>query len=290
LRLNQKVERGVFTTIIEVFPPSFSAQAAREPLIGMRQKMRDMVARVKKIQNLADAIMVADMKDTSRLELASVYTSAVLKDELGIDVIPVIPARDMNRKATRTLFLTALSLGLESIALVWGDRYSETDGSKNVYDFQSLSEVISEMRALADRADVNATILSPVDLTSLHTPRGLHLARKRLESGADGLLAQPPTAELSHTLHEHLKILGDFKLTEKVMPNIFPFRDRDDVQACRARFGWKLPPELDEMALQGERRLLKEAKGVVEALRGQGVPGVYVSTRGKPELAKFILE
>ena len=65
----------------------------------------------------------------------------------------------------------------------------ESDGSKNVYDFRSLSEVIAEMRTLADRADINATILSPVDLSSLETPRGLRLARKRVESGADGLLA-----------------------------------------------------------------------------------------------------
>lgn len=290
MRLNQRVERGVFTIIIEVFPPNFSAQAAKEPLIGIKPKMRDMVARVKKIENLADAIMVADMKDTSRLELASVYTSAVLKDELGMEVIPVIPARDMNKKAIRTMFLTALSLGLESVALVWGDRYSEGDGSKNVYDFRSLSEVIAEMRTLADRADVNATILSPVDISSLRSPRGLRLARERLESGADGLLAQPPTAELSHTLEEQMKTLEECGLTKRVMPNVFPFRDREDIRACRERFGWNLPPELDAMAMQGERRLLKEARGVVEALRGRGVAGVYVSTRGKPELAKFILE
>ncbi|MDA4135137.1 MAG: methylenetetrahydrofolate reductase [Thaumarchaeota archaeon] len=290
MRLSQKVERGVFTTIIEVFPPNFSAQAAKEPLIGIKPKLRDMVARVKKIENLADAIMVADMKETSRLELASVYTSAVLRDELGIEVIPVIPARDMNRKAIRTMFLTALSLGLESVALVWGDRYAETDGSKNVYDFRSLSEVIAEMRALADRADINATILSPVDLSSLRTPRGLRLVRKRVESGADGLLAQPPTVEVSHTLEEHLRVLDECGLTKRVLPNVFPFRDRDDIQACRTRFGWNLPTELDSMAVEGERRLLKEARGVVEALRGRGLPGVYVSTRGKPELAKFILD
>jgi 5,10-methylenetetrahydrofolate reductase len=290
VRLNEQVERGVFTTIVEVFPPNFSSLAAKEPLIGIKQKMRDMVARVKKIENLADAIMVADMKDTSRLELASVYTAAVIKEELGIEVIPVIPARDMNRKATRSAFLTALSLGLESIALVWGDRYDDTDGSKNVYDFRSLSEVIAEMRTLADRADINATILSPVDISSLDSPRGLRLARKRVESGADGLLAQPPTAELSHTLEEHLRTLEKYGLKERTLPNVFPFRDRDDVQSCRSRFGWKLPPELDKIALQGESRLLKEARGVLEALRSSRVPGVYVSTRGKPELAKFILD
>lgn len=290
MRLNQKVERGIFTTIVEVFPPNFSAQASREPLIGIKQKLRDMVARVKKIENLADAIMVSDMKDTSRLELSSVYTAAVLRDELGTEVIPVIPARDMNRKAARTAFLTALSLGLESVALVWGDRYSATDGAKNVYDFRSLSEAIAEMRTLADRADVNATLLCPVDLSILGSPAGLRLTQGRLKSGADGLLAQPPTAEVAYTLDRHLKVLETFGLKRKVLPNVFPFRDVADVESCRARFGWDLPRELDAIAAQGERRLLKEAREVVEALRRSGVPGVYVSTRGKPELAKFILD
>ena len=290
MRFRDRVERRVFTTIVEVFPPNFSAQAAREPLIGLKQKMRDMVARVKKIENLADAILVSDMKEASRLELASVHTAGVLKGELGLEVIPVIPARDMNRKAIRTSFLTALSMGLESVALVWGDRYTESEGSKNVYDYSSLAEVIAEMRSLADRADVGATILSPVDLSSLSGERGRGLAQGRLEAGADGFLAQPPTAELAHNLGDHLRILEESGLTERVMPNVFPFRDSEDVRSCRARFGWSLPPELERIGDQGERMLLKEARSVVDALKRSGVAGVYVSTRGKPELAKFILD
>ena len=83
MKLSERMDRGIFTTLIEVFPPNFSAEAAREPLIGIKQKMRDMVARVRKIEDLADAILVADMKDPGRLQLASVYTAAVLRDELG---------------------------------------------------------------------------------------------------------------------------------------------------------------------------------------------------------------
>ena len=169
MRLREKVERGVFTRLIEVFPPSFSAETAREPLIGIKQKMRDMVTRVQKIESLADAIIVADMKDPSRLQLASVYTAAVLKEELGAEVIPVIPTRDMNRKAIRTMFLTCLSLGLESVSLVWGDRYADGDGTKNVYDYRSLAETISDARQLADRSDIQATLLAPVDITALPT-------------------------------------------------------------------------------------------------------------------------
>jgi 5,10-methylenetetrahydrofolate reductase len=290
MRLREKVERGIFTRLIEVFPPNFSAETAKEPLIGIKQKLRDMVTRVQKIEGLADAIIVADMKDTGRLQLASVYTAAVLKEELGAEVIPVIPTRDMNKKAIRTTFLTCLSLGLESVSLVWGDRYADGEGAKNVYEFRSLAEAVSDARQLADRSDVQATLLSPVNITALSSAKGLRLASTRLSSGADCLLGQPPTADLSTTLGRHTALLKQHGLDKKVLHNIFPFRNEADIQACRARFGWALPKELDALAKEGEPRLLKEARGVVDALQADKQAGVYVSTRGKPELARYILD
>jgi len=284
------MERGIFTTLVEVFPPNFNLEASREPLIGIKQKMRDMVARVKRIEGLADAILVADMKDPGRLQLASIYTAATLKEELGAEVIPVIPTRDMNRKAIRTMFLTCLSLGLESVSLVWGDRYAEGDGASNVYDYASLAGAIGEARNLADRADVSATLFAPVNISNIGTPRGLRLANERLRAGADVLLAQPPTSDVSLTLEKHVAELKANKLEKKVLHNVFPFRSKEDIIACRERFGWEIPKELESLALDGERGLLKEARGVVERLREAGTPGVYVSTRGKPELARFILD
>ncbi len=196
----------------------------------------------------------------------------------------------MNRKAIRSMFLSCLSLGLESVSLVWGDPYGEGDGSKNVYDFRTLAEAVAEARALAERADVNATLFSPVDISALHGQRGLRIAEARLEAGSDVLLAQPPTSDVSRTLDRHVEVLKKNGLERKVLHNIFPFRSREDVQACRERFGWDLPPELDKIAAEGERSLLKEARGVTDALRARGLPGVYVSTRGKPELARYILD
>ena len=79
-------------------------------------------------------------------------------------------------------------------------------------------------------------------------------------------------------------------MRKKVLLNAFPFRNKEDVDACRAKFGWNIPAVVDKLAGEGEARLLKESKLVVEKLRENGLPGVYVSTRGRPELARFILE
>ena len=291
MRLADRLGRGIFTTIVEVFPPNFAAETAKEPLLGLKQKTQDVISRVKKVENLADCILVADMKDMGRMKLSSIYTAAALRDELDTEVIPVIAARDSNRSAIRTLFLTALSYGLDSVMLVWGDKYAEGEGSSNVYDYQSLSVVIEEMRNLADRANVKATILAPVNIATLGTKKGDEIATSRVKSGADCLLAQPPTSDVVETLPEQLKVLEEKKLTKRVLLNVFPFRDKADIEACRKRFGWKIPQRLDALADEGgEARLLKESRSVVEKMRADKLPGVYVSTRGRPELARFMLD
>ena len=291
MRLAERLSRGIFTTMVEIFPPNFNSEMAKEPLLGLRQKTQDIVARMKKVENLADCILVADMKDVGRLKLSSVYTAAMLKQELDIEVIPVIGARDANRSAVRTLFLSALSYGLDSVMLVWGDKYGEGDGSSNVYDYPSLSVVVKEMRELADRANVKATILAPVNVAALGTKKGEEIASSRIKSGADCLLAQPPTTDVAETLPRHEKALEEKKLKDHVLLNVFPFTGKEDIDACRKRFGWDISAALDRMAIDGgEARLLKESRSVVEKMRDDHLPGVYVSTRGKPELARFILD
>ncbi len=275
---------------MEVFPPTFSAEERKEPLLGLRQKTADLVARVRKVENLADAIMVSDLKDLDRLKLSSVFTAAILKEELGVEVFPVITARDMNRPAFRATILTSITLGLDSMMLVWGDRFGSKDNAKNVYDYAGLADVISDARSLSDRSDCNATIVAPVDLSLLESQRGVEMATSRLSGGADFLMAQPPTTDVVHTLGSQLNTLERTRLKTKVMLNVFPFRNKDDMDSCRARFGWKIPPEMDELAKQGQASLLRAARQVVDKIRELDLSGVFVSTRGRPELARFILD
>jgi len=291
LKLRQKLERRDFLRIVEVFPPNFTAERDREPLIGLRQKTRDFLERVKKIQNLADAILVADVKDLTRLKLGTIYSAAMVRDEVGIEAVPVITARDSNRPAIRSAVLTALSLGLDSLMFVWGDTYAENDGAKNVYDYTGVSEMLREAGALFERSGVRPTFFAPLDLATLDAPRGKRLAHSRLKSGAEYLLAQPPTADIVHTFPFHMRALRSRRLDSRVLLNVFPFRSRDDIEYCRKKFGWDLPPHLDAIAEKGgEPELLKEAKRVADRLRAAGCQGVYVSTRGRPELARFILD
>jgi 5,10-methylenetetrahydrofolate reductase len=282
--------RTSFTSLVEVFPPVFSISGTAEPLLGLREKTRDFVERVRRVQHLADSVLVADVKDASRMKLSTIQSASILREEIGVDAIPVITARDSNRQAVISNLLTAYSLGLTSIMLVWGDRYDEGEGPKNVYDFKSLSELIGLARTLGERSGIRCRLYAPVDLTAISTEKGLRLAKARLKSGASMLLAQPPTTDSVATLQKHARLVREAGLTGKVILNVFPFRDANDIESCRTKFGWELPKRLDSIARGGERALLTEARRVADAIQRMGLPGVYVTTRGRPEVARFILD
>lgn len=276
--------------MVEVFPPSFTAERKKEPLMGLRQKMRDFLERVKRIQNLADAILIADVKDLTRIRLSTIYSAAIVQEEVGIEAVPVITARDSNRPAIRSAILTALSYGLSSMMFVWGDSYGEYDEAKNVYDYRGLGEVLREAGEISERAGSKPTFFAPVDLSKLDSPRGRRIAQSRLKNGANCLLAQPPTADEASTLPIHRRKLKNQRLDSRVLLNVFPFTGAEDIENCRKKFGWNLPSNLDKIARGGEAALLREARKVAERLEEEGSPGVYVSTRGRPELARFILD
>lgn len=280
---------GAFTSIVEVYPPAFQAAEEIEPTIGLNQKTRDFVERVRRVERLADSFLLADVKDAARIKLPTVLAASILRDRTGVDAIPVITARDSNRQAVVSSLLSAYSLGLSGVMLVWGDRY-EGEAPKNVYDFRSLSELIRLARKLAERCGVRCRLLAPVDISALRTEKGRRLAKERLSSGADLLLAQPPTTDLASTLPKHSRLIRDAGLGGKVLLNLFPFRDGEDIEGCRAKFGWDLPRRLETIARGGEPSLLSEARRVADAVERGGLPGVYVTTRGRPEVARFILD
>lgn len=278
-----------FLRIVEVFPPNFEANEDSNPSVDLRKSLDKFVEGVRGIRSLADGILVADLKNPRRLKVSTVQSASLLKERLGVEAIPVVTARDSNRSATLTSILTAYALGIRKVMLVWGDRYPAGSPVVNAYNFRNLSELIGEARRLAERAGVRCELYAPVDLGTLAGARGFAQARSRLGAGASFLLAQPPTSDAGVTLRAHLELLRSRGLAHKVLPCAFPFRDQNDVRACMEDFGWALPDSLRTLAASGEAALLTEARNVAREARAQGFPGVYVSTRGRPEVASAIL-
>ena len=278
-----------FLRVVEVFPPLFADTCIRERFAPGKALDR-VVKSVSDIGRYSDLVLVADIKNPELLKLSSVYVALAIKERAGVEAAPVVVVRDSNRAHLRSAILTAVTSGLNSIMLAWGDRYLTDAHASNVYDYAELAEFVAEASTIGRRAGKNLRILAPVTLTTLSSEKGITRARSRLDAGAELLLAQPPTTDSRETFERHLSLLESSGLKSRVLLNIFPFRSGRDVRECERYFGWKLPRRLHETARSGKQALLAEARSVSDKLLEAGLPGVYVSTRGIPALARTILK
>ncbi len=275
--------------VIEVFPPLFPSSAGERGTLDLEAKVERFIEEARSLRDLADVILVADVKRQDLLKFSTLEAAATLKERLGVQAAPVIVARDMNRQRFLSTVLTGLGLGLSSVMIVWGDRYPAGSGSTNVRDFRSLADAIRQASRIRKMARSPLLLFAPVDLNSLSSQEGVKRAKERLKAGADYLLAQPPTTDPDATFDMQTSVLAASGLKDRVLPNVFPFHGPKDVRECERYFGWKLPRELHEEAARGEGALFETEKAVVRRLKREGFPGVYLSTRGTPSVARRLL-
>jgi len=277
-----------FLRVVEIFPPLFPSSRGKEDRIDFEHRLERFLDVARSVRAHADVLLIADVKNTKLLKFSTLEAAALLKERLRVEVAPVLVARDFNRPQFLSNVLTGLSSEFDYLMFAWGDAYPAAAGATNVRDFRSLAEVIQEAALLRRRARSATKFLAPINVERLAKPGEEARARERLRAGADYLLAQPPTTDVE-AMNSHAKLLRGAKLKDRVILNVFPFRDLKDVRECEAYFGWRLPKSLHDAAKNGERALLEAEREVVVALRDRGFPGVYLNTRGVPAIAERLL-
>jgi 5,10-methylenetetrahydrofolate reductase len=275
-----------FLRLVEVFPPV--VRKARKGNPNFEAEASSFVEGVGRIRSLADIVLVARLKNPELTTLPPATAASILVRQVGVDAAPVLVVRGSNRKEIASMVLGAYSLNLRTLMLAWGDRQLG-EGPRSLDGFTSLSQVIAHARRISRMARIKGRFLAPIDLARLSTRKGVQLAKSRLDAGAALLLAQPPTTDSGRTLDAHLALLDSSGLRDSVLLSVFPFRDRDDVIRCEKNFGWRLPPSLKRRVATKGFAPIEEARALVRRLRKEGLPGVYLSTRGSPDIAQRIL-
>ena len=267
-------------------PPLFPGSRSKADRIAHEAAIEQFKEVVRSIRVVADVFLLANVKDQRRLKFDSVHAAVMLQEDFKLETAPVVVVRDQNRPQFLSTILTVVSLGLNSAMIAWGDDYPS--GATNVRDFPNLAEAIRAASLIRSRARSPTRFFAPVDIDSLAYRKGVALANERLRAGADLLLAQPPTTD-GETLERHTSLVERTGLKERVLLNVFPFKDEDDMRRYERMFGWKLPRSIHAEATRGEDRLLELERGVVKRMRSEGFPGIYVSTRGTPAVAERLL-
>ncbi len=277
-----------FLRVVEVFPPLFPNSPKENGSISHEEKTERFVEGVRSIRDLADVFLVASVKNPQLLKLSTVEAARILQERLRVEAAPVIVVRDMNRLQYLSTVLTGISMDLGSMMIAWGDNYPANAGATNVRDYSNLGEAIREASSIRTRARASTRFFAPVDIGLVGHSKAMGLAKSRLEAGADFLLAQPPSID-SAALDIQTSSLEESGMKDKVLLNVFPFKDRQDLDYCEKYFGWRFPVRFRELAELGESALLNEGRNVVRRLRKEGFPGLYLSTRGNPSVARSLL-
>ena len=277
-----------FVRVVEIFPPLFPYSGREDGHIDLGDGVRRFIDQARRAGPFADILLVADVKNPKLLKLSTIEAAALLKERARLDAAPVLVVRDFNRRQFLSAVLACLSLGLGHLMFAWGDDYPARAGSANVRDFASLAQCMREAALLRKRAAAPTGFLAPVNVELLSSRGEVARARDRLRAGAEYLLAQPPTTD-PESLERHQKLIREAMLQDRVLLNVFPFKDSRDVRECESYFGWSLPPSLHKIARKGRRALFEAEKEVVESVRSRGLPGIYLNTRGNPRLAERLL-
>jgi hypothetical protein len=276
-------DRLAFLRVVEVLPPTFPASRGTGiPAAAMDRFIEEVAG----IRRHADVVLVANVKRQDVLKPDTVSTAIMLNDRAGIAAAPVIVVRDLNRPQFLSAALSAFAAGLDHLMVAWGDDYPS--GATNVRDYPDLASALRDVSELRSRVNPRAKVAAPVDVESLARPGGAARARGRAVAGADILLAQPPTTD-SGVFERHLSLVKGAGLADRVLLNVFHLRSEPDAQKYEALFGWRLSREIHSAARTGESRLRRQELEVVRLIHKAGLPGVYLSTRDEPGVAKTLL-
>ena len=278
-----------FLRVLEFLPPLFPFTDKEDGALDVAASTERFTDAVRGVRAFGDVFLVANVKDPALLKLDAVQTAAMLREVLGVDAAPVIVVRDQNRPRFLSSALSGKSAELKWVMFAWGDDLPASAKVSNVRDYGSLAAAIRDASRIRSRALSPTRFFAPVDIDSLASPEGVSLAMGRLRAGADMLLAQPPTTDAEETFDRHASTVRKAGLEGRVILGVFPFMGARDVRLYERKFGWTLPKTLHRAAAKGEGELLETGREVVRRLRSEGHPGVYLTTRGNPAIARRLL-
>ena len=249
---------------------------------------------IDKLESLADAFSLPELRDAERVHLNSVGVAAELKRRTGNDIIPTITLRDSNRQNLLGSVAYAIYAGIENILLVRGDPY---DGKvkwspKNVYDMKKVSTLVSAVRRLEEHLSnqEKLCVISPINLAKSKSKRYLKTIKERQTSGVDIFFAEQMFENMDSYV-QRIDAVRKAGIYSPIVHNIFPLKSYEDGVKCAEQFGWPISAgELHRLKTEGPGFGLEMARRRYHSLieRKDKAQGACISTRGDPEMARLV--
>lgn len=298
MRLSDLAKTGQFIRIIEIFAPVLPApdEITKIQKFDLNLRFERIVQGILRTEPLADAFSLPELKDRNRIHLNSVGIATELKRRTGTTLIPTITLRDSNRHNLLGTISFALFAGIENLLIVRGDPYSNGGSKepKNVYDIGKVSNLISTVRKIESyiSMDLPLCILSPINLAKSGDESYLKTIIERELSGVDIFLAEQMFEDIESYL-ARIEVVRKFGISRPIVHSIFPIKDYEDGINLVQKFGWNISEfELANLKREGPKYGIGMARQRYRALlhRRDLAQGVSISTRGNPEVARFVFK
>jgi 5,10-methylenetetrahydrofolate reductase len=296
MRLTDLSRSGHFIRIVEVFPPAIpSPEGLSTQKFDLGARFNRLVQGLIRTEPFTDAFSLPELKDGNRIHLNSVGIATELKKRTGSAIIPTITLRDANKHALFGLITYAFFSGLENILFVRGDPYENTSSSnnpKNVYDIGKLSNLVSLARKMESQivSENSLCILSPINLAKSNDEKYLKTVRERELSGVDIFVGEQMFENLE-TYLSRIETIRKYGISAPIVHSIFPLKDDEDAISLVRKFGWGISgSELARLKEGRSRYGIEMARDRYHSLLRHKdlIQGVSVSTRGNPEVARYI--
>ena len=286
--ISKLFESTDFVQTVELWPPGYSLEGPAQPL---DRQFSWLAERVEILGEYFDAFHVADLKRPGRGYIDSVMTAVHLREKFPwIEVAPTLSARDRNKKALQESVATSLFFGIDNMILVWGDRFTEGEPGKsaNVYDVVGVSGLIQLARGVQGRTKSGGLcILTPIDLGKVKDARYLAMIKAREKATSDVFLSQIFAGEAEDYL-SLIDIVRSEGVKSPILHNVFPFYGHADALDISSRFGLPVSREILNQLKEGGAaagvRIASRFRQELHDNHGK-VNGVFISSRGEPELA-----
>lgn len=246
-----------------------------------------------RVEALADAFSLPDLRDGNRVHLNSIGIANELRRRTGSVVIPTLTLRDSNKHNLLGAVSFAIFVGIDNLLFVRGDPYEENDlAPKNVYDIRKLSSLISKARKLESHVATEhpLCIISPINLAKAHDQNYMNTIKEREYAGIDIFLAEQMFDDIDSYV-ARVETVRKFGISKPIIHSIFPLKDYEDALACVNKFGWGVSEfELANLKSKGSAYGIEMARSRYRGLlkNRHVIEGVSISTRGNPEVARYV--
>lgn len=244
---------------------------------------------IRRVRGYVNAINLPELKarPPSDYRMNAIFAASRIKKLFGVETIFHLTLRDHNKNGIHSLLLAAIEAGLENVLVISGDSHhgDELQVSGNVYDYKSVSELISSIKSFGYDlcVAVGADPTTIYDRSKKRAEAEIQALLNKQDAGADVVQTQPV---FGNEFLEFIDLAREAGVRIPFLVGVIPVFNYDDACLLERRFRISIPADYKKrLKHHGYVHALASARKTTEEIVKTGLPGVHIYPRENPQYA-----